>query len=55
MKEFSNMDLTNIVTPVNINKLVNTLRLANSDEAEIKFLNEGFSQGFDIGYDGPVK
>ena len=43
-----NFDLTSIVTPLD----VKLLREANYDKDETKFLVDGFSTGFDIGYRG---
>ena len=48
-----NFDLQNIHTPVQVSKLVNALREANYDSEEIRFLEKGFTEGFDIGYQGP--
>ena len=50
---FENYDLKDIVTPVRTHVLVRMLRQASYDPEEIKFLDQGFSQGFDIGYEGP--
>ena len=52
---FYNYDLENIVTPVNIDLLVNLLEELEYDAGEIEFLREGFTNGFDIGYEGPQK
>ena len=49
-----NYDLETIVTPEKINKLINELRMSKYDKEEIKFLEEGFTQGFNIGYEGPM-
>ena len=48
-----NLDLDNIVTPVKVKKFVKLLRQSNYDEEEVLFLEDGFTRGFDIGYEGP--
>ena len=48
-----NFDLENVVTPVKANKLINYLRRTKYDEEEIKFLEQGFTRGFNIEYHGP--
>ena len=45
--------MQNVVTPVKVNRLLELLRKANYDTDEIQFLEQGFTNGFDIGYDGP--
>ena len=50
---FQNFDLENIVTPLDVSKFTGLLREANYDPAEIRFLEDGFTNGFDIGYEGP--
>ena len=50
---YENYDLQNVVTPVKVNRLIELLRKANYDTDEIQFLEQGFTNGFDIGYDGP--
>ena len=42
-----------MVTPVNVGHLVKLLRESGYDENEILFLENGLTNGFDIGYDGP--
>ena len=51
--QLCNLDLENIVTPVD--ELERLLKLSHYDEEETKFLVEGFSKGFDIGYEGPFE
>ena len=51
---YTNYDLDTIVTPVNVGKLVELLKQSNYDEMKIRRLEKGFSEGFDIGYEGPV-
>ena len=48
------MDLTNTVTPVNVRKLKQLLDEADYDKHEVEFLVDGFTNGFDIGYEGPL-
>ena len=51
---FENFNLDNIVTPVNVTKLRNLLVESEYDRDKTKFLIEGFTQGFHLGYKGPV-
>ena len=48
-----NVDVNNIVMPVNIDKLEQLLRESNYCEKETAFLVNGFRNGFDIGYEDP--
>ena len=50
---FRNLDLTSIVTPVDAVKLKQLLDDSGYDEQKTSFLVEGFSRGFDLGYEGP--
>ena len=50
--QFSNFDLDNIKTPVNITVLEQLLKESNYDEMESEFLLDGFKNGFSIGYQG---
>ena len=50
---YSNTNLTDIVTPIKVDKLKEYLVLSNYPEDETEFLVDGFTQGFDIGYEGP--
>ena len=48
------MDLENIRTPIDVNKFIKLLEMANyQPKTELKFLKERFTQGFSIGYEGP--
>ena len=47
-----NFDTSNIVTPVNVARFSELLRLANYDEKERSFLEKGFSEGFSLEYNG---
>ena len=42
-----------MVTPIKVNQLVNLLRQASYPESEVLFLEKSFTEGFDIGYEGP--
>ena len=53
MLYYENFDLENIVTPVDTKKLVKLLQESHYMEEEINFLEDGFLNGFDIGYEGP--
>ena len=50
----TNFDLENLHTPVQGSLLVSMLKKANYNPQEISFLEEGFANGFDIGYKGPT-
>ena len=47
--------MTHISTPVNIHRQHQMLCMSGYDDEKTKFLVKGFSQGFDIGYTGPMK
>ena len=49
-----NFDLKNVHTQVNPQKLCELLTLSGYDATEVKFLYEGFTKGFSIGYLGPT-
>ena len=49
-----NFDLQSIVTPVKGRKLAKMLRDAGYDKGKVKFIEKGFTEGFDIGYEGPT-
>ena len=50
---YYNYDLKNVITPVDVDRLVHLLRESDYDETETLFLENGFCNGFDIGYEGP--
>ena len=52
---FTNLDLENIITPVNTNKLIAMLQEAEYCEKEVAFLQNGLTNGFSIEYAGPQK
>ena len=49
-----NFDMENIHTVVNGKVLVQLLEQANYNRDEIDFIREGFTSGFEIGYEGPT-
>ena len=49
------MDWQNIVTPVKIQVLTKMLKEANYNPKHIHHLSQGFTEGFDLGYRGPMK
>ena len=51
---FQNLDLENIVTPVDPKVLQKYLVESNYDPDETQFLVQGFEKGFDIQYNGPA-
>ena len=52
---YSNLDLENIVTPVNADILEELLTVSDYNERKKNKLIKGFRQGFDLGYRGPTK
>ena len=54
-KPIVNFNLENIVMPINVKELERMLRLSDYDEDETQFLVNGFTNGFDIGYEGPTE
>ena len=52
---FENFDLENIVSPVDVTQLEQLLIQTGYDKSETKFLVNGFTNGFDIGYRGDQK
>ena len=53
MLYFENFDLDNVVTPVNAQVLRHLLQRSNYNPQKTEFLYRGFTEGFDIGYEGP--
>ena len=51
--EYFNPNLTDIVTPLRVEVLQKLLKDSDYDPHETKFLVDGFTQGFDIGYRRP--
>ena len=50
---YENYNLQDIITPINCEALTKLLVESNYDKTEIQFLHDGFTNGFDIGYEGP--
>ena len=48
-----NLAWDNIVTLINVEKLVYWLKISGYDKEKSKYIVEGFTSGFDIGYRGP--
>ena len=51
---FENFDLESVVTPVNVQAYARLLEETNYDKEETQFLIDGFTNGFDVGYQGPT-
>ena len=51
--QYENLDLENIITPVNVQQLEQLLRESKYNIKETEFLIDGFTNGFDLGYRGP--
>ena len=52
---FENLDLDNIITPVNVKNLEKLLIETKYDKQKTKYLINGFSKGFKLGYEGERK
>ena len=50
---YVNLDVTNIITPINVDKLERLLTESQYDKDKTNYLINGFRCGFDIGYRGP--
>ena len=53
MSFHTNHDIKKICTPVNATVLYRLLRATNYDQVEMRYLYDGFRQGFDFYYEGP--
>ena len=53
IRRFENLDISSIITPINADKLRELLVWSNYDRQETEFLFKGFTEGFDIEYQGP--
>ena len=51
---FENFELEEVVTPIDAKRLEHYLKDSKYDEDESKFLIQGFTTGFPIGYQGPT-
>ena len=54
MEHFSNDNLDDIVTPVNAEAFKYLLIQANYPRGKVDFLYDGFTNGFDMKYEGPL-
>ena len=52
---YSNLDLTSVVSPVDVDKLEQLLIESEYDASKTKYLINSFRNGFDLGYRGQVK
>ena len=50
---YENFDLETVPTPVDVDKFESLLLEADYPKEEIKFLCDGFRNGFSLGYEGP--
>ena len=55
MDYFENFDITNIITPIKAGVLNKLLKETGYDHKKRDYLVKGFTQGFDIGYRGPLE
>ena len=53
VKYCENFNLSEVVTPVKANLFASMLQESNYEEDEMRFLHRGFTEGFDICYEGP--
>ena len=53
LEYFVNLDINNIVTPINVEEYEKLLLEHNYPKEQRQFLLNGFTKGFDIGYQGP--
>ena len=51
---FENYNLVDVVTPINVKQFKELLQETAYPEDKAQFLVDGFTNGFDIGYEGPV-
>ena len=54
IQRFENLDLNTISTPVNVTALKKLLVKSNYDVEKTKKILDGFENGFDIQYEGPI-
>ena len=52
--EFTNFNLYDIVTPIDVDKLSQLLWMSNYDTRKTQQLIDGFTSGFNVGYRGPI-
>ena len=51
--QFENLNMKDIITPIRVDILEKLLKESKYDEAETRYLVDGFKNGFDIEYNGP--
>ena len=49
-----NPDLSNVVTPIKVGKLRDLLNRSHFDVSSSQYLPDGFTNGFDLEYNGPM-
>ena len=54
MEQHTNYNLSSITTPLNVNHFEDLLYQSGYPKEKANFLVDGFQNGFDIGYKGPV-
>ena len=55
VEEFRNLNLENIVTPVNANTLKELLQCSGYDSIKTEYLFKGFTEGFSLNYEGCLR
>ena len=50
---YCNYDTTSIITPINVKRLQDLLKETRYNEEKSRYIIDGFTNGFDIGYCGP--
>ena len=51
---YKNLDLDNLITPVDADRLEQILLESNYNKSKTQFLVDGFRNGFTLGYQGEV-
>ena len=51
--EHTNFDMSSVVTPIRVDVLKELLLQSNYNWGKTKYLIEGFTEGFSLGYQGP--
>ena len=54
VEEFFEPEISNIVTPINVSALQHYLEISKYDKEKSQKLITGFTEGFDLGYRGPL-
>ena len=55
VKEACNLNLEDVITPIHAVRLCNLLEEAGYDQKKTKYLFEGFTKGFRLHYEGPLR